>query len=147
MDESLSLAATEIELADQAWRAALLLRDHGLARSSVAQSYYAAFHAVNALLVAHGLRPTTHDVSQTLFGLHFVKSGAVDPRLGKTFAQLYSQRLIADYKGVVELSPQDAAEAIESARALLRAALHRLRPRVAPAPAIAARVEALLNAL
>lgn len=147
MDENLSLAASEVELAEQAWHAALLLRSHGLARAAVGQSYYAAFHAVNALLVAHGLRPSTHDGSQTLFGLHFAKPGAVDPQLGKAFAQLYAQRLIADYKGVIELSSQDADDAVESARALLRATLGHLRPRIAGAPAVAARVDALLGSL
>ncbi len=147
MDENLSLATTEVELAEQAWRAALLLRDEGLARPAVTQSYYAALHAVNALLVAHGLRPTTHDGSQTLFALHFVKPGAVQAALGKRFAQLYSQRLIADYKGLIEVARADADEAVEAARSLLRATLERLRSHGTAAPALAARLDQLLRTL
>lgn len=147
MDENLSLAAAELELAAQALRAAQLLERNQLARAAVAQSYYAALHGINALLVAHGLRPSSHDGAQTLFGLHFVKPGAADAEHGRRFARLYAQRLIADYKGVVEVGRDDAAQSSADARELLDMVVAQLR-RLAPSgSALQSQLDALLGLL
>jgi|GEM_PF-383560 len=146
MDENLSLAAAELDLAAQALRAAHLLEGNRFARAAVAQAYFAALHGINALLAAHGMRPSSHDGAQTLFGLHFVKPGAVDAEHGRRFARLYAQRLIADYKGVVELDDDDAARALADVRALLAAVGTQLRP-LAAGSALQPQVDALLGLL
>lgn len=147
MDENLSLAAAELELAAQALRAAQLLERNQLPRAAVAQSYYAALHGINALLVAHGLRPSSHEGAQTLFGLHFVKPGAVDAEHGRRFARLYAQRLIADYKGVVELGGHDAAQSLADARPLLEVVAAQLRSVALPGSALQRQLDALLGLL
>ena len=45
--------------------------------------YYACYHAVQALLIKNELVAHTHDGLLTQFGLHFVKAGKVESRLGK----------------------------------------------------------------
>jgi uncharacterized protein (UPF0332 family) len=147
MDENLNLAAAELELAAQALRAAHLLERNQLARAAVAQAYYAALHGINALLAAHGMRPSSHDGAQTLFGLHFVKPGAVDAEHGRRFARLYAQRLIADYKGVVELGGHDAAQSLADVRPLLEAVAAQLRPLAPPGSALQRQLDALLGLL
>lgn len=147
MDESLSLAAAELDLAAQALRAAHLLERNRLERAAVAQSYYAALHGINALLAAHGMRPSSHDGAQTMFGLHFVKPGAVDAEHGRRFARLYAQRLIADYKGVVELGADDAARSLAEVRSLLEAVGAQLRPLAPPGSELQRRLDLLLGLL
>lgn len=145
MDENLSLASAELELAALALRAAQLLERNQLARAAVAQAYYAALHGINALLAAHGMRPSSHDGAQTLFGLHFVKSGAVDAEHGRRFARLYAQRLVADYKGVVELGGHEAAQSLADVRPLLEVVAAQLRPLVPPGSPLQRQLDALLD--
>ena len=45
--------------------------------------YYAAFHAAQAMLLTEGLTADTHQGIVSLFGLHFAKTGKVNPRLGR----------------------------------------------------------------
>jgi uncharacterized protein len=47
----------------------LLSKDY---EDSVSRSYYAAFHAAQALLLSEGLSAETHRGVVTLFGLHFI---------------------------------------------------------------------------
>jgi len=57
MDENLTAARQHADLAREALRAAELLLEHGLSRSSIDRSFYAAFHAASALLASRGIYP------------------------------------------------------------------------------------------
>lgn len=108
MDENLTAARQHIELSREALDAARLLLAHGLNRSSIDRSYYAAFHAASALLASRGIYPGSHDGVIAMLALHFVKAGTLARTAGRALQDLYNQRLIADYKGYLE---QDASEA------------------------------------
>lgn len=119
MDERLTLAASELQLAAENLSAALLVAENGLFRNAVADLYYAAFHTVVALLVFHGIETSSHDGIQTMFGLHFIKPGIVDRNAGKYLGALYHARLTADYKGYLDLDRSDYEEAAGQARLIL----------------------------
>lgn len=113
MDENLTAARQHAELSREALQAARLLLEHGLYRSSIDRSYYAAFHAASALLASRGIYPGSHDGVIAMLALHFVKAGSLPKASGRALQDLYNQRLIADYKGYLE---QDATEARECLR-------------------------------
>lgn len=59
--------------------------------------YYACYHAVQALLIKNGLVAHTHDGLLTQFGLHFVKAGKVDTKLGAFLSRMEQLREKGDY--------------------------------------------------
>ena len=127
MDEKLKLAETELQLAAENLAAATIVAHNGLYRNAVKDLYYAAYHAVVALLADHGIETSSRDRVQAMFGLHFVKAGVVDKNAGKLLGNLYHARLTADYKGYVDLDRGDYAEAAQQAGAVVRAATQYLR--------------------
>lgn len=129
MGAELTLAQAELRLSAENLAAVPLLARAELYRGAISHLYYAAHHAVSALLAAHGLEAGTHDGVQALFGLHFVKSGAVDARAGKQLGQLLHARLTADYKGYVELEREDFLEAVDQAKFVIAAAADQIDKR------------------
>ncbi len=119
MDQDLTAARIHADQAREALRAAELLADHGLARSSVERSYYAAFHAASALLASRGIFPNSHDGVIAMLSLHFVKAGALPKEAGRDLQRLQDQRLIADYKGYLDQDRADAVECLGLARRFL----------------------------
>jgi len=119
MDENLSAAAIHTDQANEALKAAELLADAGLARSSIERSYYAAFHAASALLASRGIYPSTHDGVVSMLALHFVKAGALPREAGRDLQRLQDQRLVADYRGYLDQDASDAAECVALARRFL----------------------------
>lgn len=111
MDERLSLAEAELQLAAENLTAARLVAAGGLYRNAIGDLYYAAYHAVVAVLAAHGIATASHEGVQTMFGLHFIKPGAIDRHAGKYLGNLHHARLTADYKGFVPVEADDHAEA------------------------------------
>ncbi len=96
MDENLTAARQHADLAREALRAAELLLEHGLSRSSIDRSFYAAFHAASALLASRGIYPGSRDGVIAMFSLHFVKSGALPKEATWRLPDPYNRRLIAD---------------------------------------------------
>ncbi len=129
MDEKLTLAQPELRLAEENLAAAALVASAGLHRSGIASLYYAAHHAVSALLAAHGLEASSRDGVQSQFGLHFVEPGALDARAGKYLGNLLHARLTADYKGYVDLDREDYLQAAAQAKLVIAAVADYLAPR------------------
>jgi uncharacterized protein (UPF0332 family) len=123
MDENLTAAGQQRELAREALRAAELLAGAGLARSSIDRSYYAAFHAASALLASRGIFPSTHDGVVAMLSLHFVTVGALPKDAARRLQDLQNQRLIADYKGYLEQDTAEAAACLDAARGFVAQAL------------------------
>lgn len=123
MDEKLKLAEAELQLAAENLAAAALVADNRLYRNAVTDLYYAAYHVAVALLAAHGIETASHDGVQSQFGLHFVKTGAIDKNAGKFLGNLYHARLTADYKGYVELDRSDYEDAAKQAKVVVEAVI------------------------
>ena len=75
------LIRAHLEKAQQKLATARKLLDLSDFDDSVSRAYYAAFHAVPALLTAAGQSPTTHRCAVTLFNLLFIKTERLDRRL------------------------------------------------------------------
>ena len=90
-------SAAELARAGESLRAARLLTDAGLLADAESRVYYAAFHAAVALLFAEGLEARSHSGVAQLLGLHFVKTGRLDPGDARLLARLQKYRIEADY--------------------------------------------------
>lgn len=147
-EERLSAAADELRLLLDELRSLAANRAASVHRKCMSNLYYAAFHAVRALLLAHGLDARTHEGTQRLFAGHFVRSGAFANSHLKTLARLEGERLRADYQGFHSFGADDVAQARVPVSALVVAVLDYLEAqsaeRLAPAGSV---IRAALAAL
>ena len=81
--------------------------------------YYACYHAVQALLIKKGLNSHTHDGLITSFGLHFVKTGKIDRKLGAFLSRIEQLRKKGDYNCFYSISEEEIASMIEPAKELI----------------------------
>ncbi len=89
--------AKEWEKGEEAWREGELLMSGSLSSGAVTRFYYAAFHAVCAVLLTEGLEAATHAGARTLLSKHFVHTGKLPRDLVKVLAGLQQLREDADY--------------------------------------------------
>lgn len=87
----------ELARAAESLQAARLLFDKQLFNDGVSRLYYFIFHSVKALLLTKGLEPKSHEGALQLLGMHFVKTGIVQPSDSHVFARLMKYRQEADY--------------------------------------------------
>lgn len=81
--------------------------------SSINRLYYAAYYAVMALLLKHGLKPATHNGAKTNFTEHFIKSEAIDKKYGKLYAQLFTWRQKGDYDDMFDFVEEQVVQYVE----------------------------------
>lgn len=86
-----------LESARHSLAAAKLLISKGFSSAAVNRLYYAAFYAVNALLVANNIETKSHKGSRTEFARHFIKSNKLNREYGKLFSHLHDLRQTGDY--------------------------------------------------
>lgn len=101
----------------------------------VSRCYYAAFHAAQAMLAAEGLTASAHQGIVSLFGLHFAKTGKVNPRLGRYLNNLKDDRESGDYDVYSGLDKSDAENAVREAQEFLAEAERYLAAVLLPGPA------------
>ncbi len=99
----LLLAQREFDEAAREWAAADLLAGQRFFRQAVTRLYFAAFHAAQGLLAAHGIEAATHEGVQRLVGLHFVVPGLLPKEAGRAMSSLLSRRHEADYRLLVDI--------------------------------------------
>jgi uncharacterized protein (UPF0332 family) len=141
-DERLSAVTDELGLLLDELRSFRANRQVGVHRKCISNLYFAAFHAVRAILFSHGLESKTHEGTQRLFAAHFVRPGAFDRQHLKTLGQLEADRLRADYQGFHQFDAEDVARAHAPVMALVAAAMDDLKVRV---PASIASITPLLR--
>ncbi|MDR1820631.1 MAG: HEPN domain-containing protein [Methanobrevibacter sp.] len=59
---------------------------------SINRSYYAIFHAANALLLKKGIFPKTHNDTIRKFGLEYITNDNFSKEIGKFFTNLEKDR-------------------------------------------------------
>lgn len=82
--------------------------------AAVNRLYYACYYATVALLLKYDIQTQTHNGVKTMLGLHFVTTGILPLKIGKTFTTLFEKRHSGDYDDFVfcdeemlnELCPQ-----------------------------------------
>jgi len=119
-------AAEEMAHACEELKAAGHLIAVDLPRVALTRVYFAAFHAVRALLYANGLEPRTHQGTLHLFNLHFVKTGRFEPPVSRLLARLQKFREEADYAEAFVVDAAGANEELAAARELVEKIAHDL---------------------
>ena len=94
----------------------------------VSRAYYAAFHAAQAMLYSEGLEPKSHHGVMTLFGLHFVKSGRIDPHFARYLKNLKDDREESDYEIFSTVNEAIATNALREASEFVAEAERYLKP-------------------
>ncbi len=92
-----ALIAYRIERATDTLKEAELLRGEGYYNATINRLYYACYYAVVALLLQHDIQANSHSGVKSMFGLHFVATGKIPIKIGKTFATLFEKRHSSDY--------------------------------------------------
>src|SRR3972149_11523805 len=59
--------------------------------------YFACEHSVKALLAGVGIEAKSHEGLKILFSMHFIKSEAIHPKIGRYLGNLYDRRITAEY--------------------------------------------------
>lgn len=94
-----------IERARETLRVAKLLVAAKEFNSCVNRLYYAAFYAVNALLLKHGYASSKHVGVRSFFNQHFVRTGIVPDEYGVMFNFLFEYRRESDYRDLFYADP------------------------------------------
>ena len=91
----------KLQKSAQALKEAGLLRDNKMTDTAVSRLYYAAFYAVNALLVSKGFNPKTHTGTKTIFNKEFILTQKLKSSLSDFYTFIMSKRFEADYDDFV----------------------------------------------
>ncbi|MEZ0540190.1 HEPN domain-containing protein [Fibrella arboris] len=79
------------------------------------RTYYAFFDAIRALLASKQIGINSHSAAQSLFGLHFVKTGLFDKKYSRDVNRLLEKRQGADNELNVVLTQYDAENSLQTA--------------------------------
>jgi len=108
----------ELTRAEQCLRAAEALLQLGLWSDSVSRSYYAAFHAIRALLFSRGLEPRSHRGAIHLLNTEFIRRGLLPSSHNLLLGGLQRARELADYDSGVTFSEAEAQSVLDQAKSL-----------------------------
>lgn len=96
-----ALVAYRLERAYNTLKEADVMRREGFYNATVNRLYYACYYAAVALLLKNDIQTQTHNGVKTMLGLHFVSTGKLSVRMGKTFGTLFEKRHSGDYDDFV----------------------------------------------
>lgn len=113
--ESREMARWRMENARRTLHAARVLMDADSFRDAINRAYYATFYAARALLATREQDSSKHSGVIAPFNREFVKSGVVDRTDGKRLEALFRSRQEGDYTDLVEITADQAAEALQDA--------------------------------
>ncbi len=89
--------------------------------SAASRAYYAAFHAVTALLALRGQSHSKHSAVRAALHRDLVNTGQWSEELGDAYDSLMEMREIGDYGGIADVTIDGARTAVEWATALVKA--------------------------
>jgi uncharacterized protein (UPF0332 family) len=92
-------------------------------RSIINRAYYSMFYALLALFLKAdiNLKTSKHAGVISIFDKEFVHTGKIDEHYSKILHKVFSARQEGDYKELVELSYEDAAEFVKLAEEFIEA--------------------------
>lgn len=121
----------ELTRADESMQAARVLVAAGLLHDAESRLYYAIYHAAIAVLLTEGIEPRSHAGTASLLGLHFVKTGRMDPDDARLFTRIQKYRLEADYGRDFVLTERALKEDVAACEGFLERARALVAPRLA----------------
>ena len=109
-----------IESAYQTFNAAKSLFENKFWNSAVNRLYYAAFYAVNALLVVSEIQTKTHSSVKSQFSLHFIKTKRLDKKHGQLFNILFDLRQKGDYDNMYNYDKDSVEPLLEDVSEMIK---------------------------
>ncbi|GAA5819148.1 MAG: HEPN domain-containing protein [Methanobrevibacter sp.] len=94
--------------------------DNNFYSDSINRSYYAVFHAANALLLKKGIFPKTHSGTIRKFGLEYITNDNFSKEIGKFFTNLEKDREKADYDYSYEVTKNKAKKDLNNAKKFVK---------------------------
>ena len=101
--------------AERTLQSAESLFNNGFVESAASRAYYAAFHAIQAVLASVNQAYSKHSTVIAQFQRQFVKTGIFPSKLGKALKRMMNHREIGDYKYDEELDHYEVKDDIEKA--------------------------------
>jgi uncharacterized protein (UPF0332 family) len=85
------------------------------------RAYYAAFYAMQAVLLTKSLTPAKHSGVIRAFNQHFIKTGIFPTEFSKSIGWLFSERQTGDYALGLSIAETDAIQDVETAEKVVHA--------------------------
>ena len=120
-EERAALVAYRIDKAHRTMEQAEASMPLGYWEMTANRLYYAAYYAASALLLKQGYQVQTHNGIIQMLGLHFVKTGRLNPELGTTYSRLFSLRQTGDYGDTFGLTESDVMPLVEPTKEFIAA--------------------------
>jgi uncharacterized protein (UPF0332 family) len=108
-----------MERAKETYREVEVLINNALYNGAVNRLYYACFYAVTALLIKNEIDTQTHAGVRQMFGLNFIKTGKIDPEIGKFYSAIFNSRQTGDYDDLISFDEERITVMLEPARQLI----------------------------
>lgn len=126
---SMDLSRWRLEKARNTFKEGEQLLEAGSYNGAVNRFYYAAFHAVRALLALKQLDSPKHSGVMSLFNREFVKTGVISKKASRTLSKVFLLRSEADYDDFRSFSLKEVQEVRQAVQALIdEVATHLLLP-------------------
>ena len=114
-----TMVGLELEKSAHLLKQAGMMRDLQQWDMAANRYYYACFHAVQALFVHNGLAARRHTGMLSQFGLHFIKTGIIEDRLGGFLTRMEQLREKGDYNCVFSIEENELCTIVEPAHELI----------------------------
>lgn len=102
-----------IRKADETYREAVFMLENKFYQACISRAYYAAYHAIQAVLHSEGLSAKTHSGTLAVFSKHFIKTEKFPIRTVKFLKENLDKRLLGDYEITFKAELHDARLAVE----------------------------------
>ncbi len=89
--------------------------------SAASRCYYAAFHALSAVLALRGLSFTKHAAIRAALHRDLIRPGLVPEQLGRCYDLLIELRETGDYGGMARVHSEDASESLRMSQQFVQA--------------------------
>ena len=93
--------------ADEAFTMVRLAVDNGFWNSATGDLYYTCFYLVTALFIKDDIKAHTHSAVQSLFSLHYIKTGKLEREQGRLLNRLFDMRQEGNYGDLLVLTEED----------------------------------------
>lgn len=123
-EERKTMVGLQIEKANRFLRQAEMVKELEQWDLAANRYYYACFHAVQALFIHNGLASKTHSGMLSQFGLHFIKTGIIEDRLGGFLTRMEQLREKGDYNCIFSINEDELSTIVEPAHELVNVITH-----------------------
>ncbi len=120
--EEQKLAEYRMKGAEEALRSGQTLLKVDDYRGAINRFYYAAFYAVQGLLILKGKSARTHSGCLYLFQEEFIRNGPLSKETNRILASLFEERMESDYTDLSEPSQEEGNQAEHNCKKFLKEA-------------------------